>query len=68
MSALRKTMESVSTPKSDMHTGFGAELYSAGFTHCLDGLQTQMFSSGTAPSTETAQFDGVLTDMFSSGT
>ena len=67
MSALRKFNETAPTFQSDIHAGQGTEMFSAGATHCFDGVQTQMFSSGSAPSKEMAQLDGVLTDMFSSG-
>lgn len=67
MSALRKIELSTTTPSTDMHSGQGAELFTAGAAPLVDGTHTHMFSSGSAPTTESAQMSGVLTGMFSSG-
>ncbi|MGB7318112.1 MAG: hypothetical protein WBC85_09125 [Planktotalea sp.] len=67
MSALRKTSPAFTTPTTDIHSGQGAELFTAGAAPSVDGTHTHMFSSGSAPSVETAQFSGALTELFSSG-
>jgi len=50
-----------------MHDGACAGLFTAGAAPSVDGTHTHMFSSGSAPSKETAQLSGVLTELFSSG-
>lgn len=74
MSALRKTTPTFTTPETDMFSGHGAELFTAGVapsvdgSNAFDGAATGLFTAGVAPSTEgTRTFDGAATGLFTAG-
>jgi len=67
MTAVRKTLTQPEIELVDMFAGHGTELMPSGSSPTLDGAETGLFPSGSAPVTLTSMTDGVLTGLFTAG-
>ncbi|MFS4582802.1 hypothetical protein [Phaeobacter sp. C3_T13_0] len=74
-SALRRqaTAQHQKPQTTDLHTGFGAEMFSSGSLcreaqgDMVEGAGTSLFSSGSAPQDDRTMSTGAATGLFSSG-
>ncbi len=67
MTALRKEATLTTARVTDLHDGLGTELFPSGSAPSFEGENTGLFPSGSAPEMKGELSTGALTGLFPSG-